>query len=77
MKELLTLIVKAIVDNPEEVVVTETDSHQTSVFEVKVAKSDMGKLIGKQGRNISAIRLIVSSASAKLKKRAIFEVRED
>jgi uncharacterized protein len=77
MKELIGRIVKAIVDDPDEVKVTEIDSHQTSVFELKVAKADIGKVIGKQGRNIIAIRTILGAASAKIKKRSILELRED
>ena len=77
MKELLTRIIKAIVDNPEKVEVIETESHQTFLFEVKVAKPDIGKVIGKQGRNITAIRTIIIGAAAKLRKRVTLEIRED
>jgi len=77
MKELLTHMIKAIVDNPDEVQVIATDSGQTSVFELRVAKSDMGKLLGKQGRNINAIRMILGAASAKSKKRSVIIIRED
>ena len=77
MKELITRMVKAIVDNPDEVTVTEIESQQASVFELKVAKSDIGKVIGKQGRNVSAIRTILGASAAKLKKRVTLELLED
>jgi len=74
MKNLIALIAKTLVDNPEEVVVTEIDGTQSSVIELKVAKGDIGKIIGKQGRTIVAIRTILSAASMKLKKRCILEL---
>jgi uncharacterized protein len=77
MKELLMRIVKAMVDNPDEVTVTETDGDHTIMFNLKVAKSDIGKVIGKQGRNVQAIRLILSATAAKLKKRVMLEIYED
>jgi uncharacterized protein len=67
MKDLITCIAKAIVDNPE-VVVTEIKGEQTTVIELKVAKDDMGKIIGKQGRTAMAIRTILGAASTKMKK---------
>ena len=76
MKELITEIVKALVDNPEEVSVTETGGSHTSVLELKVAKSDMGKVIGKRGRTAHAIRTILSAASGKSRKRYILVILE-
>jgi len=64
------------VDKPEEVVVTEIEGQQTSVIELKVAKEDLGKVIGKQGRTARAMRTILSGASAKIKKRSVLEILE-
>ncbi len=74
MKDLITDIAKALVDKPEEVVVTEIEGEQTFVIELKVAKEDIGKVIGKQGRTAQAIRTILGAASAKLKKRSVLEI---
>jgi hypothetical protein len=76
MKELITYIAKALVDNPEEVQVSEVEGNQTSVLELKVAKEDLGKVIGKQGRTARAMRTILSAASAKVKKRTVLEIIE-
>ena len=76
MKDLIAYIAKALVDKPEEVVVTEIEGQQTSVIELKVAKEDLGKVIGKHGRTAQAIRTILSGASAKLKKRSSLEIIE-
>ncbi len=76
MKDLITYIAKALVDNPEEVTVSEVEGEQTSVMELKVAKDDLGKIIGKQGRTARALRTILSAASAKIKKRAVLEIME-
>jgi predicted RNA-binding protein YlqC (UPF0109 family) len=76
MKDLITYIAKALVDNPEEVTVSEVEGEQTSVLELKVAKDDLGKIIGKQGRTARALRTILSAASAKIKKRAVLEIME-
>ena len=76
MKDLVKYIAQALVDNPEQVEVSEIDGVRTSVLELKVAKEDMGKVIGKQGRTARAIRTILIAASAKLKKRAILEIIE-
>jgi len=73
MKELIDYIAKALVDNPEQVEVSEVEGNRTSVLELKVAKEDLGKVIGKQGRTARAMRTILSAASAKLKKRKGFE----
>ncbi len=76
MKDLIAYIAKALVDKPEEVVVTEIRGQQTSVIELKVAKEDIGKIIGKQGHTARAIRTILSGASAKLKRRSSLEIIE-
>jgi predicted RNA-binding protein YlqC (UPF0109 family) len=76
MKDLITYIAKALVDNPEEVLVSEVEGNQTSVLELKVAKEDLGKVIGKQGRTARAMRTILSAASAKIKKRSVLEIIE-
>jgi predicted RNA-binding protein YlqC (UPF0109 family) len=76
MKDLITYIAKALVDKPEEVVVTEIEGEQTSVIELKVAKEDLGKVIGKQGRTARAMRTILSAASTKINKRSVLEIIE-
>ena len=76
MKELIRYIAQALVDRPEEVSVNEVDGNQTSVLELKVAKEDLGKVIGKQGRTARAMRTILGAASAKLKKRTVLEIIE-
>ncbi len=76
MKNLITRIAQALVDHPEQVVVTEVEGSQISVIELKVAKEDIGKIIGKQGRTARSIRTILSAASAKIKNRAILEIIE-
>jgi hypothetical protein len=76
MKELITYIAKALVDKPEEVKVTEIEGEQTSVIELKVAKEDLGKIIGKQGRTARAMRTILSAASTKINKRSVLEIIE-
>ena len=76
MKELIGYIVQALVDHPEQVIISEVEGDQTDVLELKVAKEDIGKVIGKQGRTARAIRTILSAASAKTKKRAVLEIVE-
>lgn len=76
MKELITYIAKALVDKPDEVTVTEIEGEQTSVIELKVAKEDLGKVIGKQGRTARAMRTILSAASTKINKRSVLEIIE-
>jgi predicted RNA-binding protein YlqC (UPF0109 family) len=76
MKELITRIAKALVDNPDQVLVSEIEGNQTSVLELKVAKEDLGKVIGKEVRNARAMRIILGAASAKLKKRTVLEILE-
>ena len=76
MKDLLIQIVRALVDNPEQVQVNEIVSVQTVVLELKVDKSDMGKVIGKQGKTAHAIRTILNAASGKTRKRYVLEIVE-
>jgi uncharacterized protein len=76
MKDLISYIAQALVDNPEQVAVNEVEGNQTSVLELKVAKEDLGKVIGKQGRTARAMRTILSAASAKVKKRTVLEIIE-
>jgi predicted RNA-binding protein YlqC (UPF0109 family) len=76
MKDLIKGIVQALVDNPEQVEVSEIESDNVLVLELRVAKEDMGKVIGKQGRTAQAIRTILSAASGKAKKRTLFEILE-
>ena len=74
MRELVEVIAKALVDHPDEVVVTEKTEGKTLVLEVKVADSDMGKVIGKQGRIAKAIRSVVKAAAAKEDKKVIVDI---
>jgi uncharacterized protein len=76
MKELVKYIAKALVDNPDEVSVNEVEGEQTSVIELRVAKGDLGKIIGKHGKTAQSIRTILSAASAKIGKRAVLEIVE-
>ena len=76
MKELIQYIAKALVDNPDQVVVEEITTQQSLVLELRVAKEDLGKVIGKKGRTAQAMRTILSCASAKIQKRAILEIVE-
>ena len=76
MKDLIAYIAQALVDNPDQVVVSEVEGNQTSVLELQVAKEDLGKVIGKQGRTARAMRTILSAASAKIKKRTVLEIIE-
>jgi predicted RNA-binding protein YlqC (UPF0109 family) len=76
MKELIKYMAQALVDNPEMVEVTEIIGEQTSVMELRVAKEDLGKVIGKQGRTAKAMRTILSAASTKLRKRTVLEIIE-
>lgn len=74
MKDLLIRIVHELVDNPEKVLVNEIESTQTVVLELRVAKSDMGKIIGKQGKTANAIRTLLNAASGKTRKRYVLEI---
>lgn len=76
MKDLTAFIARALVDQPEEVVVSEIQGAQSSVIELKVSKEDVGKIIGKHGRTVMAIRTILSAASMKHKKRCVLDLLE-
>jgi predicted RNA-binding protein YlqC (UPF0109 family) len=76
MKNLINTIARVLVDHPEEVSVTEVEGDRTSVLELRVAKEDLGKVIGKQGRTARAMRTILNAASAKIKKRTVLEIIE-
>ena len=75
MKEIVEVIAKALVNNPDEVVVTETETDRETVLELKVAPSDMGKVIGKQGRIAKAIRSVVKVAASKEDKRVTLDIQ--
>ena len=75
MKELVEVIAKALVDNPDEVVVTETEKESGTFIELKVAQSDMGKVIGKQGRIAKAIRSVVKAAASKEEKKVVVDIQ--
>tara|TARA_B100001540_G_C15506843_1_gene506186 strand:- start:389 stop:622 length:234 start_codon:yes stop_codon:yes gene_type:complete len=77
MKELLESMVKAIVDNSDDVEIDETESENTTIYELRLGDGDLGKVIGKKGKNIGAIRTIISAATAKEGgKRSIIEIIE-
>ncbi len=76
MKELIKYMAQALVDNPDQVEVSEVIGEQTSVIELRVAKEDLGKVIGKQGRTAKAMRTILSAASTKQRKRTVLEIIE-
>ena len=76
MKDLISDIVKALVDQPEQVTVTEIETGNTVILELSVAKSDMGMVIGKNGRNALALRTILNAAAGKSKKRYVLEIIE-
>lgn len=76
LRELVELMAKALVDFPEQVEVKEVIGDQTTVVELKVAKEDLGKVIGKQGRTARSMRTILNAASTKLKKRSVLEILE-
>ena len=76
MKELVTYIARSLVDKPEQVSVAEVEGNQTTVLELTVAKEDLGKVIGKQGRTAQAMRTILSAVSSKIKKRPVLEIIE-
>ena len=76
MKELIKYIAQSLVDNPDKVEVTEVIGEQSSVIELRVAKEDLGKVIGKQGRTAQSIRTILNAASIKVHKRAVLEILE-
>ncbi len=76
MKDLIIEIVKALVDQPDQVSVTEIEGEHSNILELSVAKSDMGKVIGRQGRIAQALRTILSAAAGKTRKRFILEILE-
>ena len=76
MKELVEVIAKSLVDCPDEVVVTETESEKGTIVELRVAQPDMGKVIGKQGRIAKAIRSVVKAAASKEDKKVIVEIMQ-
>jgi hypothetical protein len=76
MEELIQTIAKALVDNPDQVDVREVEGQATTVIELRVAQSDLGKVIGKRGRTAQAIRIILSAAGMKLGKRYVLEILE-
>jgi predicted RNA-binding protein YlqC (UPF0109 family) len=76
MKDLLIRIAQALVDNPEQVQVNEIEATHTTILELRVAESDMGKVIGKQGRTANAIRVLLNGASGKAGKRHVLEIVE-
>jgi len=76
IRDLVEYIAKALVDYPEQVKVSEVQGEHTSVIELTVAKEDLGKVIGKQGRTAKAIRTILNNASTKIRKRSVLEIIE-
>lgn len=76
LKDLIEYVAKSLVDNPDAVQVQEVEGEQTSVIELKVAKEDLGKVIGKQGRTARAMRTIMGAASTKSRKRSVLEILE-
>jgi predicted RNA-binding protein YlqC (UPF0109 family) len=76
MKELVEFIAKALVDEPDEVRVTEIEGEKVTVIELRVAPGDLGKVIGKQGRTARSIRTLLNAAATKLRKRAVLEILE-
>ena len=76
MKNLVMTMVKALVDKPDEVSLREVECEKTTVLELRVAKEDLGKVIGKQGKTAKAMRTILNATATKLKKRAVLEIIE-
>jgi uncharacterized protein len=76
LKDIIEYIAKTLVDDPEAVQVTEIEGEVTSVIELRVAKPDLGKVIGKEGRTARAMRTILTAASTKIRKRAVLEIIE-
>ena len=77
MKELVQYLAKALVNNPEAVQVKETESENASVFEVRVAKEDLGRIIGRQGRTAKSIRTILNAAASRTNRRVVLEIVEE
>ena len=76
LKELVAYVARSLVDRPDAVEVSEIEGEQTSVLELRVAKDDLGKVIGKQGRTVRALRTIVAAASTRMRKRVVLEILE-
>lgn len=76
MDELVTQIARSLVDHPQDVLVNAVEGNHTTVLELRVAKQDIGKVIGKQGRTAQALRTLVGAVSAKIKKRTVLEIVE-
>jgi len=76
MKDLIKRIVQVLGDNPEQIEISEVEGGHITVLELRVAKEDIGKVIGKKGRNVQAIRTILGAASAKIKKHTVLEILE-
>lgn len=76
MKKFIEIIVRELVDNPDQVVVSEVEGERTTVYELRVGPGDLGKVIGKRGKTAGAIRTLLSAASAKKGKRAMLEILE-
>jgi uncharacterized protein len=77
LRELVLYLARALVEHPDDVVVEEVEEPDATVYELKVAESDLGRVIGRQGRTAKALRTVLSAASAKMKRRAILEILED
>ena len=77
LHNLVSVIAKALVDKPDQVKITPTEGEQVMVFELQVDRTDLGKIIGKQGNNIRAIRTILGAVSTKLRRRTVLELIED
>jgi hypothetical protein len=77
MKEFVEKIAKELVDNPDQVNVTEVDGERTTVIELRVAKEDLGKVIGKEGRIAKAMRVLISASTAREEKKCVLEIVED
>lgn len=77
MKELVQYLAKSLVDNPEAVEVKETEGETASVLELRVAKADLGRIIGKQGRTAKSIRTILNAAASRVNRRVVLEIVED
>lgn len=76
MKDLVEFLAKSLVDHPEEVSVSEVEGEETTLFQLRVAQSDLGKVIGRQGKTAKAIRVLLSASAARLGKRAVLEILE-
>lgn len=76
LRNLVEVMAKALVDFPDQVTVAEVEGEQTTVIELKVAKEDLGKIIGKEGRTARSLRTILAAVSTKLKKRSVLEILE-